>query len=268
MENHKSESPGFPNFAGKHAEASMFTPQDFLAYAREHRSVVESVPPNLIMCYSPWLGRKISDRDDARPVLTAAAGSFHVLSFPKGEVGVCSGFGIGAPAASTVMEELIACGAQRILSIGAAGSLQQGIEAGEVMICTAAIRDEGVSHHYLEPSAFSYPSENLTRRLKKALVEETIHFREGAAWTIDAPYRETVAEARHYQREGVLAVEMEAAAVFAIAQYRGVEAAAAFVASDSLAELTWTPQFGAPRVRQSLETLLQVSIAAFRLEEW
>ncbi|MEO7817629.1 MAG: nucleoside phosphorylase [Actinomycetota bacterium] len=259
--------PTFPNFAGKHAEASMFSPQDFLAYAREHRGASGSVPVNVIMCYSPWLGNHVAALADAEILSTPTAGTFHVLGETNGQVGVAAGFGIGAPAASTVLEELIACGARKIISIGAAGTLQRGVEIGETMLCTAAIRDEGVSHHYLEPGQLAHPSAALTQRLGTTLSRAGIEYKEGTAWTIDAPYRETVAEAHLYQSQGVLAVEMEAAALFAIAIYREVEAAAAFIASDSLAELTWAPRFGAPEVRQGLERLLRATIKALLPEQ-
>jgi len=83
----------------------------------------------------------------------------------------------------------------------------------------------------------------ITAELEAELQTRQIDYRRGSAWTIDAPYRETVAEARHYQQQGVLCVEMEAAALFAVAEYRKVAVAAAFVMSDSLADLVWDPQF-------------------------
>ena len=75
---------------------------------------------------------------------------------------------------------------------------------------------------------------------------------------MDTPYRETIAEVRQYQQEGVMTVEMEAAALFAVAQYRGVDMAAAFVISDSLAELVWNPQFEVEVVENSLVQLYQI----------
>ena len=81
--------------------------------------------------------------------------------------------------------------------------------------------------------------------MDRRLTERGAAFRRGATWTIDTPYRETVEEVRHYRREGVLTVEMEAAALFAVAAVRGVEAASVFVLSDLLGETEWTPEFGA-----------------------
>jgi uridine phosphorylase len=100
----------------------------------------------------------------------------------------------------------------------------------------------------------------LTEKLGAALGAAT--YQTGTSWTIDAPYRETVAEVRHYQAEGVLCVEMEAAALFAVASVRGVHLASAFVISDSLADLEWNPQFHGDEVQAGLVTLYEAAVAA------
>lgn len=257
----ESKHSTFPNFEGKHAQASMFTPQDFFSYMREQGRLPDiSVPPSIIMCYSPWLMRQISKMPNVESVVSPTAGTFHLM--PGGKVGVAAGFGIGAPAAASVLEELTAFGASQFVSIGAAGALQRNLREGDVVLCTAAIRDEGVSHHYSEPGHLAHPSKELTGKVKSTLEHLGIPFVEGTSWTIDAPYRETVAEARHYQGQGVMAVEMEAAALFTVANYRSVEVAAAFVASDSLAEMTWTPRFGTREVRDALMKLFEAGVAA------
>jgi uridine phosphorylase len=69
---------------------------------------------------------------------------------------------------------------------------------------------------------------------------------------------------RQLQDKGVLTVEMEAAALFAVAQYRRVDLALAFVISDSLADLVWEPQFHADRTRDALD---QPFAAAVRTQE-
>ena len=102
----------------------------------------------------------------------------------------------------------------------------------------------------------------MTAALGAALRESGLAFRPGVSWTIDTPYRETVAEARHYQAEGVLCVEMEAAALFAVAEVRGLRLASAFVISDSLADLVWEPRFRDPAVRDGLIGLYQAAVAA------
>lgn len=73
-------------------------------------------------------------------------------------------------------------------------------------------------------------------------------YQRGATWTIDAPFRETTEELRHYRDDGVLTVEMEAAALFAVAQHRQFDSATAFMPSDTLSEAEWFPDFGAPEI--------------------
>jgi uridine phosphorylase len=178
------------------------------------------------------------------------------------------GFGIGAPTATTVLEELIALGAREFISIGAAGCLQPACGFGEAVVCTGAIRDEGVSHHYAPAGKFAWPSETLTRRLAQALAAGGTAPQSGLAWTIDAPYRETVAEARSYQAEGVVCVEMEAAALFTVGRYRGVDVAAAFAISDHLlAEDRWTHAFGTLTLRQASTRLLDAALHALSGQE-
>ena len=85
--------------------------------------------------------------------------------------------------------------------------------------------------------------------LGAAMNRARVPYRAGVSWTIDTPYRETVAEARRYQAEGVLCVEMEAAALFAVAKVRALQVASAFTISDSLADLVWNPlEFHGPPV--------------------
>ena len=165
------------------------------------------------------------------------SGGFHLLRDTDGRVGICGGFGIGAPAVAAILEELIAFGTTCFVSIGTAGGLQKSSRIGDLIVCDAAVRDEGVSHHCLEPAEYSHPSPTLTAELTQTLDGLGATYAAGPSWTIDAPFRETVEEARHYRANGVLTIEMEAAALFAVARYRRVDLAAAFVISDSLAEL-------------------------------
>ena len=129
-------------------------------------------------------------------------------------------------------------------------------------MCQSAIRDEGVSHHYLPAARLATAPAAIQAALAAALRQAGVGYRGGTSWTIDAPYRETVAEARRYQAEGVLCVEMEAAALFAVAQVRGLQVAAAFAISDSLADLAWDPQFHGPQVEAGLVLLYEAALTA------
>lgn len=251
----------FPNFAGKHAHDALFNPRDFVEYMQRQQIVPDAqMPQSVIFCYQRDLLQHVlaheeTERIAGRPV------RLHLLKSTEGKVAICGGFGIGAPAAASALEAFIALGVRAFVSIGIAGTLQPALHIGDTVVCNRALRDEGVSHHYLEAARYAYPSEELTKRLAQVLEQEGHSPVLGSTWTIDTPYRETVAEARHYQQEGILTVEMEAAALFAVAAYRGVDIAAAFVISDSLAELVWNPQFGAEIVGNNLVRLYETTRA-------
>jgi len=252
----------FPNFEGKHAHDAFFTPQDFIAYQRGLGRLPDfRAPKGVVVCYQYSLLKHVVTSEEVEG-LKISAGDFYLLKRTQNRVGLVGGFGIGAPVAAVVVEELIALGTTEVVNIGTAGGLQASLRIGDVVVCSEAIRDEGVSHHYLPPARYARPSAALTDRLKGALARAAVPYAEGPTWTIDTPYRETVEEARHYQREGVQTVEMEAAAVFAVAEHRGVAAAAAFAISDSLADLVWDPQFESPDLGPSLERLYGAAVDA------
>lgn len=254
----------YPNFPGKHLEEAIITPADFVAYLRRIGALGQEPPPEaVVLCYQRSLLHRILSNEGIEDV--PGRGAVHgLIRLPSsdGRVGVLGQFGIGAPAAATALEELAALGIRRFVSIGTAGSLQRDLPVGGVVLCEGAIRDEGVSHHYLPPERLATPSPGLTATLRAAFARGKLDVRSGISWTIDAPYRETVAEARHYQSEGVLCVEMEAAALFAVAAVRGVEVACAFAISDSLAELVWDPQFHGPEVEAGLDGLYRAARVA------
>lgn len=175
-------------------------------------------------------------------------------------VGVTVLAGTGAPFTGVAVEEYSALGASRFVIVGTAGSLQPQIEVGGFVLCDRALRDEGTSHHYIAPSRYVRPSVGITRDLKVALERDGTAYIVGPTWTTDAPYRETLAEIRRYRALGILTVEMEASAVFAIAHCRGKEAGALFVVSDVLHDRGWEPRFH--DVRSALRKALQVAIRA------
>jgi uridine phosphorylase len=254
-------TPSYPNFAGKHAEEALFTAADFTAYLRQAGALGDGpAPPGAILCYQRSLYDHVLQAEGLQA--PRRRGIAVALPSTEGRVGLVGQFGIGAPAAASTLEELAALGTSAVVSIGTAGSLQRDLTPGDRVLCEAAIRDEGVSHHYLPPGRLATASAGLSEALGTALDQAGLTFRAGVSWTIDTPYRETVAEARHYQAEGVLCVEMEAAALFAVAQVRGLQLASAFVISDSLADLVWVPRFHEPQVQTGLVGLYQAAITA------
>jgi uridine phosphorylase len=253
----------YPNFKNKHLEKTMIEPVQYIEYMKERGKFPSSSPPKgVILCYQRTLldfiknNHKHSLCDGFLPGLL-------FLEDTKNEIAVIGGFGIGSPSAAIILEELIAFGVKEFISMGTAGTLQPNVQIGDLVLCDRAIRDEGTSHHYLQTGKYSYPSSTLTKKFGDSLTNHGAPYIIGTTWTVDAPYRETMTEARHYQSEGTLTVEMEASALFAVAEFRRVPLAAAFTISDSLADLRWQPEFHSSKTQQGLEKLYQAAIAAF-----
>jgi len=251
----------FPNFADKHMGSTpLVTPERFVRHLDERGLLDGYAPPDgIILLYQRSFARALLAREPHRAV-APYPDWLHLLERANGRVGVMAYFGIGGPAVATAVDTLAALGTRRYLNLGAAGGLQPGHRVGELVVCDGAVRDEGLSHHYLPPARFARPSAALTAEFSGRLQAAGHQFSVGPTWTIDAPYRETVEELRHYRDEGVLTVEMEAAALFAVAEHRGFDAAAAFVLSDTLTEAEWTPEFGSPEIQRGLDILVGVAI--------
>ncbi|HEX9036118.1 MAG TPA: nucleoside phosphorylase [Ktedonobacterales bacterium] len=170
--------------------------------------------------------------------------------------------GIGAPATVTVLEELIALGVKRIIVIGTGGSLQRSLPIGSLTIATGAIREDGTSFHYAPAGVEVAPDAALSRALGEAVVALGSQVAFGPMWTTDAPYRELQSKVAVYSAMGALAVEMEAAALFALASFRQVQAALLLAISDELFH-EWRPGFHAEELRlaQRIATQAALSVA-------
>lgn len=249
----------FPNLKNKQMYDSMLSPKEFIKYGQSIGWAPKGKPPEgVIICYNGALMKRIRQKHTTRKV-RAFAGDLYFLKGTKDRIGIMGNFGIGAPVAIIVLEELIAWGVKRFISIGTAGTLQKNLEIGNLVVCDRAIRDEGTSHHYTRHSKYSYASKEMTTRIKQTLNKLAQQYSIGTSWTIDSPYRETVREAKQYQKEGVATVEMEAAALFAVAEYRKISLGAIFAISDSLAELEWKPKFQSKKTSKGLEVLYKIA---------
>ena len=214
-------------------------------------------PLDLILLYQKSLWRELNaaavrkESGDRAP--------FIVLDRGGAPVAVAGGFGVGAPAAVVCLEMCVALGVRRVVVVGYAGALQPELQPGDVLLCDHAIRDEGTSYHYLPAETEARADPALLDASLRALSASDIGTVSGTCWTTDAPFRETEAEVREMQAAGVLAVEMELAAVYAAAQVRGVAAAGLCVVSDSLSELEWRPHFRDPQVQDRLRDVFGVT---------
>ena len=251
----------FPNYHTKQGCRSVVTARQYIDYLKKLRSFdLDSAPHSVIICYCSRLYKYIQETHTKRRV-SSPAGELLLLD-TSGDLAVVGNFGIGAPVAIARLEELIAFGVKQFLSIGEAGALQQEIKIGDIVVCDRAIRDEGTSHHYLPDEKYAYPSKAITAQITATLERLGHEYSVGTSWTVDAIYRETVDEVKRYQAEGVKTVEMEASALFVVAEYHAVELGSFFCISDSLAELSWRPEFQSVENRNSLQNLYKIAVAA------
>jgi uridine phosphorylase len=147
--------------------------------------------------------------------------------------------GVGAPAAVTSLEVLIALGATKIIGCGGAGIVRAGFDVGHVIVPTGAIRDEGTSYHYAPADAAVGPHPRALAAIDDVLAEAGIPYDHGLTWTTDAFFRETREKVARRREQGCLSVEMEVAAMFAAAAFRGAVYAQLLYAGDDVSADEW-----------------------------
>ena len=107
------------------------------------------------------------------------------------------------------------------------------------MIPIAAVRDEGVSYHYLEPSREVECHKGAFQTAVSSLRQMGIPFITGKTWTTDAFYRETPDMVAYRRNEGCITVEMEAAAFFAVSQYYDIPLVQLLYIGDDVSGEEW-----------------------------
>lgn len=147
--------------------------------------------------------------------------------------------GDGASLAASFLDDLIAAGVKQVIVCGSCGALVEDIPAGHVLIPESAVRDEGTSYHYLPPSRECTPSSTAIKIIEETLKGSGISFLPIKTWTTDAFYRETVGKRECRIREGCRVVEMEAAALFAVAEFRKVELGMLLYTGDLVIPAGW-----------------------------
>jgi purine-nucleoside phosphorylase len=124
---------------------------------------------------------------------------------------------------------------------------------GELVLPTAARAGEGISRYYGREGDWARPHRPLCEKLGTRLGQVQVPWHEGPVWTTDAFYRETAELVRYCQQEGILGIEMEMAALFAVGAFRRVPTAGLLVVSDELSSLEWRVEYRSPAFRRARE---------------
>jgi len=246
-------------------DEAIFTTDDVIRCAAENRKIpfdAMKLPQRLLLTYqrSTYTCAKILVDGKCVEWLYGETQPFCIGQYNDVEIEV-GRFWIGAPATAMTLEEAIACGTKTIFEVGVAGGLQTFLQPASLVVVTEAIRDEGTSHHYFPPEVKVESSPHLRDKLIQRLTERKVGHFIGSVWSTDGIYRETRSKFRKFRDNGVLAVDMETSAVFAVTKYRNVEAASAQVISDVLTETGWLQAFHHQSVRENTEILLKAVLA-------
>jgi len=203
-------------------QPSAFVPENMLREARRQKTIPDKHVPNICVL-DP-------DGDIVRNLLAENKvnlnpywGCYHTQMYNFQICGIefgIIGFAVGASFAVLVAEELFVSGCQLLISVTSSGQILPGGEPPFFVLIDKALRDEGTSYHYSPPAEYSHISENLIRLLDGQFDESIVSVCQGSTWTTDAPFRETAAAIEYAKTEGIIAVEMEAAALYAFAEVR------------------------------------------------
>ena len=213
----------FPLLAHKYYdESSVFTAENLLREARRQKGLAQGQVPRIcILDPDGDLVNYLRTTERTQPHLTWAC--YHTVLETFEYEGVDYGIVgrvVGAPFAVLVAEELFASGCALIVSITSAGQIRSMGNPPYVVLIEKALRDEGTSYHYLPPSRYSILSPVLKEVISTNWDATHVPLYVGASWTTDAPFRETEAAIAACRAEGILAVEMEAAALYALAEQK------------------------------------------------
>lgn len=210
----------------------------------EPRRIIKpiDIPEHAVVCFFQDVITQLSQRHTT-----------HVIKHLKSEIGTHPVYelevegrrlavfhpGVGAPLGAGLLEEVIALGCKKFIACGGAGVLDSALAVGHVIVPVAAIRDEGTSYHYLPPGREVNASPQGVATIETVLKAHQVDYLFSKTWTTDALYRETPAKVQLRRAEGCLTVEMEAAAFFAVAQFRGVQFAQLLYGGDDLGSSEW-----------------------------
>jgi uridine phosphorylase len=204
------------------AAPSVFTPENLLREARRQKDLpTAAIPEICILDPDGDIVRMLARLGKSRRA--AAWPCYHTdldeFEYDGRRFGIVGG-AVGAPFAVLVAEQLFASGCRLLISMTSAGQVVAQGPTPYFVLIDRALRDEGTSYHYLPPAEFAAADRDLVARVMPAVAGLSPPVHRGASWTTDAPFRETAAAIAQCRARGILAVEMEAAALYAFAESR------------------------------------------------
>jgi uridine phosphorylase len=184
------------------------------------------------------------------------------------DVTICS-TGIGAPSAAIAAEELAAVGVDTLLRVGTCGALQADLEIGDMVVASGAAKDEGTTPRYESRSIPAVADHEVVSALVDVSRERSETVQVGPVATDDAYYAETDEYVTAWEEAGLLAVEMEAAALCSLARRKGMRAGAICTVDGNLVEGTQKGETDEgeelpEKARNNVERAITVALEATR----
>jgi uridine phosphorylase len=199
---------------------SVFVPAALLREARRQKGLpAVDVPAICILDPDGDIVRRLRTEGRSKPFegWPCYHTQLDVFELAGRQVGIV-GCAVGAPFAVLIAEELFASGCRLLISVTSAGQIVPAGPTPYFVIIERALRDEGTSYHYAEPSEYGDADPELVSLAAAALTAQGLRAAVGSTWTTDAPFRETEDAIEAARRRGILAVEMEAAALYTFAK--------------------------------------------------
>jgi uridine phosphorylase len=211
-----------PSVAKDYTAASVFQPENLLREARRQKAIPEgSIPKVCVLDPDGDIVRalEVGGRAHRDPFWACYHTDMYDVDHDGERFGLV-GCAVGAPFAVLVAEQMFASGCDLLISVTSAGQIAPAGPTPYFILIDQALRDEGTSLHYRPATPFAHADPTLIQRIATGLTGHRPPVRQGATWTTDAPFRETEVAIHAARQHGVLAVEMEAAALYAFAEAR------------------------------------------------
>lgn len=220
-ENYSHQIIKAPLMSNKHYKSpSVFSPSALLDNARRQKALpLGKVPDVCVLDPDGDIVRHLLRTVEAKRDLAWACYHTNLYRFSLGDepVGII-GCAVGGPFAVLLAEQLFDSGCELLLSITSAGQILPVRNPPYFVLIDSALRDEGASYHYLAPSRYATGNPVLMDSVHESLLRQSMFTERGPVWTTDAPFRETEEALAFAKAEGILAVEMEAASLYAFAE--------------------------------------------------
>lgn len=170
--------------------------------------------------------------------------------------------GMGAPSTAIVVEELCNLGARVLLRVGSAGGVASDVDAGDLVIATGSIRDDGTSPQYLPLSFPAVPDADLLRVTMEAARDVVPTVKHGVVISGDAFYRNYDKDKMSLMMQsGVKAIEMESGCLFIVGQFRGVRTSALFAVDGSVTKDAIKPKSAEGLFKTAEEQSIRIGLS-------